>query len=286
MPFSIFTAQALGTLASAYPLQCTKLEHRLLHHPLLELDALPALAARLGPASVEYSPGNVPIGFESGNLAASPVGIEDTIRSIAEAGAWVVLKRIEQVPAYADLLRDILAELDGVIRPVTGCPQQCEGFIFITSPGSVTPFHFDPEHNILMQVRGTKTMTVFPDDERLLPSVVQELFHLGKHHRNLPWQEEFATIGDALTIAPGEAIHVPVKAPHWVKNGPDVSISLSVTWRSEWSYAESDARAFNHILRSAGISPSRPASFPARNVAKATAYRLVRKGRQVFSTAS
>jgi hypothetical protein len=26
----------------------------------------------------------------------------------------------------------------------------------------VTPFHFDPEHNILLQIRGRKTMTIFP----------------------------------------------------------------------------------------------------------------------------
>jgi hypothetical protein len=75
----------------------------------------------------------------------------------------------------------------------------------------------------------------------------------------------------------GEGIHVPVKAPHWVQNGPEPSISLSVTWRSEWSYAEADARAFNRMLRGLGIEPASPGAFPAQNLAKAYAYRAVRK---------
>jgi hypothetical protein len=56
-------------------------------------------------------------------------------------------------------------------------------------------------------------------------------------------------------LEPGEAIYVPVMAPHQVRNGPEPSISLSITWRSEWSHAEADARAFNEVcalgLRSA-----------------------------------
>jgi hypothetical protein len=156
-----------------------------------------------------------------------------------------------------------------------------EGFIFVSSPGSVTPFHFDPEHNILLQVRGSKTVTLFsPHDETLFDPRIHEAFHLGRHHRNLPWQDGFAANGTPIIIHPGQAIHVPVKAPHWVQNGPDVSISLSVTWRSEWSTSEADARAFNHVLRGLGLNPASPAAFPSRNLAKSLAYRMVRRVRR------
>ena len=37
----------------------------------------------------------------------------------------------------------------------TGMKQK-QGFIFISSPGSVTPFHIDPENNFLLQIRGSK----------------------------------------------------------------------------------------------------------------------------------
>jgi hypothetical protein len=43
-------------------------------------------------------------------------------------------------------------------------------------------------------------------------------------------------------------------APHYIRNGPE-AISLAISWRSEWSFAEADARAFNSVLRKAGVRP-------------------------------
>lgn len=282
MPRQNFTSEAMATLARVYPSQPAKLTHGLRAHPLLDLEALVDLAARLPTESIEYNPGKLPIGIRPEDIPAPDRSVSETIRAIEHAGAWMVLKRIEQVPAYAALLDSLLGELRPVVLPRTGEMMQHEGFIFISSPGSVTPFHFDPEHNILLQVRGSKTMTVFPaDDERLLSAEAHEQFHLGMHHRNLPWDDGYAALGTALTIASGEAIHVPVKAPHWVQNGPEVSISLSITWRSEWSYAEADARALNHFLRKVGLKPHEPQPYPSRNTAKSAAYRALRKVREL-----
>lgn len=278
MAGTIFTDEALCTLAEAYPARPVKLPHGLLSHPLLELDALVQLAASLPADSIEYNPGKLPIGIRPEDVPAPDRSPAETIRAIEEAGAWMVLKRVEQAPEYAALLEAILAELAPVVGPITGEMLRHEGFIFISSPGSVTPFHFDPEHNILMQMRGSKTFTAFPsDDEALFNPRVHETFHLGLHHRNLPWEDGFAGRGTPIVLQPGEALHVPVKAPHWVQNGPDVSISLSVTWRSEWSCAEADARALNHMLRGVGIQPKSPAAFPAGNLAKSVLYRAIRK---------
>ena len=40
------------------------------------------------------------------------------------------------------------------------------GYLFITAPAANTPMHFDPEHSFLLQVRGTKHVSVaaFEDD--------------------------------------------------------------------------------------------------------------------------
>ena len=275
---AVFPPEGQARFATLYPNMQGKLRHRLTSHPLLTLDALAELAAALPADSIEYNPGKLPIGIAPEDVPASDLGVVETIRGIANAGSWVALKRIEQSPEYARLLRDVLGELEEIVTPRTGAMMQLEGFVFITSPGSVTPFHFDPEHNILLQVMGSKTMTVFPvEDEQMFAPAVHEDFHLGKHHRNLPWRDEFSVLGQPITIGPGEAIHVPVKAPHWVQNHDEPSVSLSVTWRSQWSYAEADARAFNHLMRELGMKPASPGPFPAQNLAKALAYRAVRK---------
>ena len=278
MQARVFTPETMAGLETAYPAAVAKLTHRLTSHPLLDLEALVGLAVGLPSGAVEYNPGKLPIGIAPEDVPAPELGVAETIRSIEQAGAWMVLKRIESHPDYAQLLDALLDEIAPIVTPRTGAMFRREGFIFISSPGSVTPFHFDPEHNILLQVRGSKTMTLFPgNDEAMFDPQVHEAFHLGEHHRNLPWREDFAALGQPITITPGEAIHVPVKTPHWVQNHDAVSISLSVTWRSEWSFAEADARAMNRVLRRAGMAPRSPAPWPARNLAKSLAYRALRK---------
>jgi oxalate decarboxylase/phosphoglucose isomerase-like protein (cupin superfamily) len=279
----VFPPSALAVLEKAYPGAAAKLSHQHIGHPLLQLESLVGLAAALPADCIEYNPGKLPIGIANEDVPMSSLSVADTIRSIEENGSWMVLKRIEQHPEYAQLLNDTLDELEPLIAKRTGAMLGREGFIFVSSPGSITPFHFDPEHNILLQIRGTKTMTVFsPTDEELVGPEAHEAFHIGAQHRNRVWQERFADRGQAITLNAGDAIHVPVKAPHWVQNGPDVSISLSITWRSDWSYAEADARAFNSLLRQTGLKPRSPAPYPARNLAKALAYRAVRRGRRAL----
>ena len=238
MRMRAFDGAALTAFAAAYPERPILIGHRLGDHPLLRLDALAALAQRIRPVDVEYNRGDLPVGVAPEDTPANGLSVEQTIRSIEDCGSWMVLKFVEQDPVYRDLLREALAELEPTVRPATGAMLKQEAFVFISSPGAVTPFHFDPEHNILLQVRGRKVMHVFPaGDDALVSGEEHERFHDGGH-RNLPWRDDFAERGTAFALEPGQAVYVPVKAPHWVRNGPEVSISFSITWRSEWSYRE------------------------------------------------
>ncbi len=278
---SVFDKAARETLVAAYPERPVVLSHGLAGHPLLQLDALAALAGRIRPVDAEYNRGDVPVGLDPGETPANGLSIEETIRRIEQCGSWMVLKFVDQDPLYRALLEETLAELEPVVRPVTGRMLKMEAFIFISSPDAVTPFHFDPEHNILLQIRGSKTMTVFPaHDETLANGEAHEAFHAGGH-RNLAWRDEFAERGTAFALEPGRAVYVPVKAPHWVKNGPEVSISFSITWRSEWSYREEYAHRMNRLLRRAGLAPSPPARFPSQNHLKSLGYRAIDKARRV-----
>jgi hypothetical protein len=275
-----FPPPALATLERAYPEQPALLDHGLVGHELLSLEAVAELAQRLPPINVEYNRGDVPVGLDPAATPANGLSVEETIRRIEECGSWMVIKFIEQDDAYRALLHEVLAGLEPAVKVATGAMLKREGFIFISSPGAVTPFHFDPEHNVLAQIRGRKRMTIFPaDDEGLVSGAEHERFHNGGH-RNLPWQEAFAGRGRPFELVPGEAVYVPVKAPHWVQNGPEVSISLSVTWRSEWSYREEYARRWNHLLRRAGMTPRSPRRWPHQNRAKSLGYSVVNKAGQ------
>jgi hypothetical protein len=70
---------------------------------------------------------------------------------------------------------------------------------------------------------------------------------------------------------------VPILAPHWVKTHGEVSVSLSLTWRSEWSFHQEDAHRFNSRLRRFGLDPAPPRHFPRGNLAKSVAQRALQR---------
>jgi hypothetical protein len=272
----VFPPASRTAFAASYPEVPHTLAHNLTAHPLLELDSLAGLAEALPASSVEYNAADQPIGVV-GKPAPTGVPIGETIRRIGTSGSWAVLKNIEQDPRYAALLCELLDELRPQIEKRTGRMMTLQGFVFITSPGGVTPYHFDPEHNILLQIRGRKVMTQFPaGDSTYAPDEVHESYHTGGG-RELPWLEDLAKGGREFALSPGEALFVPVMAPHFVRNGAEPSVSLSITWRSTWSFAEADARAFNGVLRRIGLQPRSTGRWPARNFSKAWAWRVLRK---------
>lgn len=273
----VFGNEMREQFALCYPEQPQLLDHDMSTNALLSLDALARLGTALPKASVEYNPGDLPVGIDPNDVPDNGMSIADTILMIENSASWAVLKNIEQVPEYQALLLSLLAEIKPILENKTGKMLRPQGFIFVSSPGAMTPYHFDPEHNILLQLRGEKTMTVFPaGDERFAPAKAHESYHTGGP-RNLVWEDGFADQGKAFHLNPGKAIFVPVMAPHFVRNGSQPSISLSITWRSDWSFAEADAHAFNHMLRGWGLNPKAPGRFPERNSAKAISWRALRK---------
>src|SRR3546814_4592717 len=113
-----------------------------------------------------------------------------------------------------------------------GGAKKLQAFIFVTSPNNVTPLHMDPEYNFLLQVRGTKLMSLFDHEDRDIVSEEQLELYPGKH-RNLPYREAFEKVGTQQHLAPGDSIFVPLFDPHWVQNGPEVSVSFSITWHTD-----------------------------------------------------
>lgn len=272
-----FSDKALAAFAAAYPDASTPLTHGLSGHPLLTVRAIAALAERLPGEQVEYNPGKLPLGITAENTPRPTLSIAETIRTIGDNGSWMVLKNVERDAAYGALLDEALEPLRAVVEARTGPMAHREAFIFLTSPGSVTPFHMDPEHNILLQIAGGKVMTVFPaGDPALVPPEKSEAFHIGAH-RNLIWDEAFLAKGTQVSMQPGDAILVPVKAPHFVHNGDRVSISFSITWRSERSVAESELHSLNRLLRKRGLPLVRVSAQPERQKFARMGYRVMRK---------
>jgi hypothetical protein len=247
--------------------------HDLADHPLLTLEAIADLADYLpADTNVEHNLGDVPEVLPGGAAPRLDLTPGEIVRTIDSNRCWMVLKRIEDHPDYARLLEETLAEVTASMREREGGIRRLEAFIFISAPNSTTPAHFDPEHNFLLQIRGTKDMVVgrFPDAETEIHELER---YYGGGHRNIEW----LPAGErTFPLSPGDGVYVPVHAPHLVRSGPDPSISLSVTFYTTHSERLGSVHSVNSKLRAVRLRPAPPGRRPGVDRAKATAWETAR----------
>jgi hypothetical protein len=229
--------------------------HHLAGHPLLQLPRLIELGTVLHESSVEFNRADISIDQEYLATPRNGLTIDQTLRQIEDCKSWMVLKNVERDPHYGRLLDECLEEIAPHVRAISPRLLHREAFVFVSSPGAVTPYHCDPEHNFLLQIRGDKVMNIFDRrDPRAITELQMEGMAAGAH-RNLPYREEMASLGRPFPLGPGDGVHVPMYCPHWVRVGQSVSVSLSVTFRSLASARRDAALRVNGRLRKFGICP-------------------------------
>ena len=153
------------------------MRHCLTDHALLQLPRLIELATVLPESSVEYNQADLPIEQEYLATPRNGLTIDQTIRQIEECHSWMVLKNVERNPPYKALLDECLEEIAPHVRTMSPQLENREAFVFVSSPQAVTPYHCDPEHNFLLQIRGDKV----DDDLRSLRSACDQRTAYGSH---------------------------------------------------------------------------------------------------------
>jgi hypothetical protein len=249
--------------------------HDLAEHELLTVEAIADLADRLPVERVEHNLGKLPVvlgAVEAPRVDQSPGEIA---RGIETNGCWMVLKNIESDPQYGRLIDECLDEIAPLLGSREGGMSCREGFIFLSAPGSVTPSHFDPEHNFLLQIRGQKSMHVgrFPD--ALTEQRELERYHHGGG-RNIGWQPSEP---HEYSLEPGDGVYVPVHMPHWVTVPDNVAVSLSITFFTRSTEDAIVLHKINGRLRKLGLKPAMPGRRGGVDQAKVLA------GRALQSTA-
>ncbi len=269
-----FQSDKGDAFAAAYPLRTARFAHALSQSPLFSLNALAQAALQLPASSIERRHSGGGAGGAFPMQTQCPLSIDEHILAIAHNPGWIMLAKIEQIPAYAQLMQDVLASYAPVIKTATGALCNPIGFIFISSKGAITPCHFDPEYNLFMQVAGAKNFTTFPAQPPLITDHFNETYHMSGNNM-VPYDAARAHLGTCHAMVPGDGLFIPYKAPHWVEVGDDLSISLSITWRSDWSYEQEYAHRFNSKLRIWGITPRSLPAWPRRSKTKALAARIL-----------
>ena len=244
--------------------------HALVGHPLLDRGALAEVAGRRPANQVEHHLGDLPLLLPSGAARQLPLGAADVVRDLDDNGCWAALFNIDAEPPYRHLLDACLAELAS-LPEVEGAMGTRAAHAFCAGPRSVVPVHFDRHHNLLLQIEGTKTVTIGAyDDPEVAQREIERRFTAGENPHVAP-----RDVG-SFVLAPGDGLFIPPYAFHWVTNGERASVSFSCTFHSTRTDRIEAVHACNTKLRRLGVR-ARPPGHGWRDTAKAQLLRVARR---------
>lgn len=238
------------------------LKHQLQFHPLFQIENLVDLAKRLPPEQREYVFAKQEYGshddLEEYLHAAEndEFSTAELIDAIEQQNIVIVLRNVESDPLYGRFVNDCLDHLSEQVEPVTGKISGRESFLFVSPPDAYTPYHWDPEQNFFMQVRGRKQMAIYDvNDREILPdSALEKFYNEGQLITNC--RADLFENYTLFDMSPGDGVYVPVTAPHWVKTLDEISVSISINFRTPSSIRRDRVYRFNRKMRGLGLNPA------------------------------
>ncbi len=244
-----------------HPWRIQAVRHRLAGHPLLQPVALVELGARLEARGCIRTHGNDATAGTAFNdapqLHPNRRTATETLGAIREAHAWMSLLNVQTDPIYRELVGTVLDSVQP--RVEARDPGMCHraGWIFVSSPRTVTPFHFDKEHNFILQISGRKRVYVWDHRDTVVASEqARDRFH-HRHERDLlQWRDEFRARAHVFDLEPGQGAYMPSTSPHMVENGDEPSITASFTYYTDATRRDALLHKAHALMRGAGLTPS------------------------------
>lgn len=168
---------------------------------------------------------------------------------LADRPTWINVHAIQEYdPEFRAFLAEYLEDLKADFGELGGGIHDAGCYLILSSGRGVVHFHSDPDQSVLNQIRGTKTVYLYP------ASLLEEkhLEHLlrTQDHGAVPYREEFEeALYNPVPLGPGDSAFLPLYAPHRVTNGREISFSLSVGFNTRRSLRRKRVHLFNSRLR-------------------------------------
>ena len=279
------------TFLSNFDTRAFYVQHELASHPLLQLPAIAALSERLPKELLEWNSEQDGAFTQPARLTPHHLSCSETILRIEQQPARILLLQIENDPPHKRLMDELLDGIAPLAERRRPGMWQRQAFLFLSSRAAFTPFHFDPDYNFLLQVRGQKTIHMWdPANRFVLPASALDNYYAGigvdaEHpqyaNRDQKYRDEFLASAWHLPMKPGQGVHFPLHAPHAVTTESDVSVSLSITFRTRRSQFNAMVHGANGHVRRLGIEPPLPGTSRVWDAVANVGFRGVKKSTQL-----
>ena len=244
-----------------------EIRHRIHEHSLFSMDSVAQLADKMPSHYTGRIQAALPV--EWGEPDRIPRGVDekpgDVVRNITGSASRVMLWEVEQMPADRQLIDACLDELQACVRDIWGPLGHRMVRAFVSSPGSVTPAHFDNDQNLIVQLQGTKTLSVgrYPNKSEERQAIEG-------------WWDTMCSMNlksvpsdyVSFELKPGMGVYMPPLVPHWTLTGDEPSVTLSMFFHTRASARTEAIHALNARLRRLGRNPRPPGESEWRDRAK------------------
>lgn len=207
-----------------------------------------------------------------GDLSAA-----ELLDAVRQGRLWLQLRGLDRISDdYAGLRGEIVAD-HARFAPhvrVTGCDLG----LVIASPGMQAPYQADLALASLFQIRGAKTVLVYPPAAPYVDDATLERIVLGECAGDaVAWDPAWDAAAQRFELEPGMMLTWPQNAPHRVVCGDSLNVSLSAQFMTPAASARVDVLYANGQLRRRfGMAPALQQGLHPAAVGKAALARLWR----------
>jgi len=257
------------------------LKHNYHLHPMMQLDKLEELAHfMLKKGKCRFVSPDIELDSEFLHHGSLPddKDLSQVFAEISKPRSWIALYNIEVNPEYRRFLNEVIDKLRPLVEPEQKRIFDVRGFIFISAPPSVTPFHIDRENNFWLQIKGQKNITVFDHRNRdVVSAKAVEEFFIYRSLDDVRLDLDMIDQGMEFVTSPGDGLYFPSTTPHmttskedWVTPDDGVSISIGIVFYTDFTRNQARIHQTNHAIRKLGVTPAEPGNSTIRDLLKQT----------------
>lgn len=224
----------------------------IVNEPLTSIDNLKQLVLRLPAEQVYASSSKVDV-HENLDTAHKnhkiKCSLEHALNNLEDSDSFIMVRNPETDAQYQEIFTQLKGDLELLASKLGTKITDSTLYLFITSPNGTTPYHIDRYGTFLMQLTGDKNVhTWSPWDKKQITDKELQTF-MAKNHQTPPsLKDGFLETATISHIKPGEGVHIPFLAPHWVKTNDSVSASLSIIFNTTETRNKSLSLCFNELI--------------------------------------
>lgn len=205
---------------------------------------------------------------------------EQLFEAVQKGRIWLNLRAVNrELDSYAGLAKEIFAELEAKVPGLRTFGHDVG--LLLSSPRAHVFYHLDVLPVTLWQLRGRKTMWVYPKADPFISDEQLERIVLRETAEQFAFDLAWDKAAETYVMEPGLMVSWPQNAPHRLVNDDCVNVSLSIEHQTPEALLRANVIYANGIIRRRiGSRPRLQDGFNAANLAKFGLARALKAARK------